>query len=230
MRSRHRRDPNGRLRRALPRIAARWKDRHGPSIRGKGIGNGAGPTEAANREKADALRHPAPSTICCGPTTFTSGTFFLFNTAVPEKPARQSQYGGTTTNACRAASMAARRSTDLFGGSTGVLICIPQHGTWPGETQRAKVQVPRFVRKTTPAVALTSRTPDCQSRPPAFQAGGEPAGRSQVPRARIRAPIPYYLREVPYARRSNRPMINSSQCEASCVPISGTQKCLTKLA
>jgi hypothetical protein len=59
-----------------------------------GMGKGAGPTETANREEAEALRHPAFSTICFGLTTFTSGTFFLFNTVVPEKPARRKPIRG----------------------------------------------------------------------------------------------------------------------------------------
>lgn len=132
-----------------------------------------------------------------------------------KKPARRSQYGGTATNACRAASMAARRSSDLFGGSTGVLICTLQHGTCRARHNKRRSGFCASAGK--PVAALTSRAPDCQLHPPAFRAGGEPAGRSQVPRARIRAPIPYYLREVPYARRSNRPLINSSQCEAFSV-------------
>ncbi len=150
---------------------------------------------------------------------------FFSTPSFQKSPLGESQYGGTATNACRAASSATRRSTDLSGGSTGVLICIPHRGTRPGGTQQAKIRAPRIGRKTTPAVALTFRISDCQSHSSAFQAGSEPAGRSQVPRARIRAPISYYLREVPYARRSNEAPFNSNVNDLS----NRAQKWLTKL-
>ncbi len=84
-----------------------------------------------------------------------------------KKPARQSQYGGTATNACRAASMAARRSSDLSGGSTGVLICTLQHGACRARRNKRRSGFCTSAGK--PAVALTSRAPDYQFHPPLFE-------------------------------------------------------------
>ena len=152
--------------------------------------------------------------------TFTSGTFFLFNTVVPKRPARpQPVRGNGDECVCRAASSTARRSPELSGGSTGVSHAVRDMAKGRADDNRRKSGVRAGPENHTGGCADLS-----DSRLPAsilvacLQAGGEPAGRSQVPRARIRAPISYYLREVPYARRSNRRLVNSSHCERSAVP------------
>lgn len=157
--------------------------------------------------------------------TFTSGTFFLFNTVVPKRPARpQPVRGNGDECVCRAASSTARRSPELSGGSTGVSHVLRDMAKGRADDNRRKSGVHAGPENHTGGCADLS-----DSRLPVsilfacLQARGEPVGRSQVPRARIRAPISYYLREVPYARRSNGRLVNSSQCEGSTVSGSKTR-------
>jgi hypothetical protein len=159
--------------------------------------------------------------------TFTSGTFFLFNTVVPKRPARPQPVRGNGDECVCRRPHRPRAGAPSF--PVDLRASRMSSATWPkgrADDNRRKSGVRAGPENHTGGCADLS-----DSRLPAsilvacVQAGGEPAGRSQVPRARIRAPISYYLREVPYARRSNEAPFNSNVNDLS----SRAQKWLTKL-